>query len=116
MQDLADPEAIAKDPLNAGKRRHRAQLPDMQEGSPVVGLFPMAATTTAGRITQMREAAGLSKRKLATLANVDPRLLNRWEDGTHEPQVPSIRKLIPHIGGSIDFFLGDTTRDKPPRC
>ena len=106
-----DVEGQPKRPLDADKPCHRARLPSLQGVKPLVGSPTMAKaqapTTTGERITQMREAAGLSKRRLSKVANVDQRNLIRWENGTHEPMVASIRKLIPHIGGSIEFFLGD---------
>lgn len=54
----------------------------------------------------MREQAGLSKRGLAKLADVDPRNLLSWEQGAHIPTVPSLMRLIPHIGGTIEYYLG----------
>lgn len=73
---------------------------------------PKTIDSPAGtRIKMMREQAGLSKRQLAKLANVGRYQLSTWEAGTHIPSVPSLLKLIPHIGGNVLYYLGIDEND-----
>jgi len=53
----------------------------------------------------MRERAGLSKRQLAQRAGVQISQLRQWERGDHVPSPPNLFRLIPHIGGTIEFYL-----------
>lgn len=103
--------------LNAGKIQQkpcpRAGLP-VYRGESKRGYLRSVATmtpSTGNRIRMKREQAKLSKRGLARRAGVDERLLRRWEDDDVEPTIASIRKLVPHIGGTIGYYLGDT--DQP---
>jgi len=57
------------------------------------------------RITMMRERAKLSKRQLALLAGVHVWQLRQWERGDHIPGPQNLWRLIPHIGGTIEFYL-----------
>jgi DNA-binding transcriptional regulator YiaG len=63
-------------------------------------------STVGSRIRLMRKRAELSKRQLAKAAGVDERQLRGWENDEHEPTASSLRRLIPHIGGTLDFYLG----------
>jgi len=57
------------------------------------------------RITLMRERADLSKRQLAKAAGVHEWQLRQWERGDHVVSPMNLRRLIPHIGGTIEFYL-----------
>jgi len=59
------------------------------------------------RMTAQREAAGLSKRRLAKLSGVAEKDLREWERGKHEPTARSLLRLIPFIGGTVEFYLDD---------
>jgi DNA-binding XRE family transcriptional regulator len=73
-------------------------------------VYPMSARASAisvgERIVSMREHAGLSRRQLAKDAGVTDRQLYDWEHDKHEPTPRNVRRLIPHIGGTIEFYLG----------
>lgn len=92
--------------LDVGSKRRQGCWSSISETQR--GLIRSRATVTdvGRRIALMRQGAQLSKRQLASLAEIDERLLRRWENGDHQPSVASVRRLIPYIGGTIDYYLG----------
>lgn len=88
---------------------HELAYPNNDETAYVLAV-PSAteASTVGARITLMRERAGLSKRKLAALADVTEWQLRGWEDNTHEPTARNLMRLIEHIGGTVEFYLAGT--------
>lgn len=65
------------------------------------------ATSVGERIAAMRANAGLSRRQLSKDAGVSERQLYDWEHDKHEPTPRNLRRLIPHIGGTVMFYLED---------
>jgi PAS domain S-box-containing protein len=74
----------------------------------VLAVPSMSQTNTVGaKITARREQAGYSKRALARLAGVSEWQLRAWENNTHEPTARSLMRLIPYIGGTVEYYLAD---------
>jgi DNA-binding XRE family transcriptional regulator len=63
------------------------------------------------KIAKARKAKGLSKYMLAKLAGVREGQIRHWERGDNACGAPNLLKLIPHIGGTLDFYLGDVPPD-----
>jgi DNA-binding transcriptional regulator YiaG len=63
------------------------------------------------KIAEAREAKRLSKYMLAKLADVDEGQIRKWERGEHACSAVNLLKLIPHIGGTLDFYLGEDDDD-----
>ena len=54
------------------------------------------------RITELREAKGMSKTELARAMDVDLAAVHRWETGTAMPLAAKLPKLADLLGCSID--------------
>lgn len=63
------------------------------------------------RITELREAKGMSKTELARAMDVDLAAVHRWETGTAMPLAAKLPKLADLLGCSIDELYG---RPGPP--
>jgi hypothetical protein len=80
-----------------------------------VGSDPVSTMTkgksVGERISKAREAAGLNRYQLAKLAGVNYGQVRQWEINEHVPTPTNLRRLIPHIGGTTDFYLfGDKAK------
>lgn len=58
------------------------------------------------RITELREAAGLTKTELSQAMGVDLAAVHRWETGTAMPRAEKLPKLADLLGCSIDALYG----------
>lgn len=58
------------------------------------------------RITELREAKGMSKTELARAMDVDLAAVHRWETGTAMPLAAKLPKLADLLGCSIDELYG----------
>lgn len=68
--------------------------------------------TTAKRITEAREAAGLSKSELARAIGVSPATITQWESGeTKKYDADNIRKAARAVKRSVSYLL--TGRESP---
>lgn len=59
-------------------------------------------------IKSLRVEKGLSQKQLAEVLNVAQNTVSNWENGTREPDLPTIRKLAEYFNVSTDFLLGKT--------
>jgi len=67
------------------------------------------------RLTQAREALGLTKVALATLVNVSGATVTQWENGSQNPQEDKLQSLATSLGQSTHWFLREsTTLDHTP--
>ncbi len=57
------------------------------------------------RLTQAREALGLTKVALATLVNVSGATITQWESGKQNPQEDKLQSLANALGQSAHWFL-----------
>ncbi|ELB2785423.1 ImmA/IrrE family metallo-endopeptidase [Vibrio alginolyticus] len=57
------------------------------------------------RLTQAREALGLTKVALATLVNVSGATITQWESGKQNPQEDKLKLLANSLGQSTHWFL-----------
>lgn len=62
----------------------------------------------AERLTQLRNDKNLSRKQLADLLNVSPRLIGYWENNQRECDFDMLIKLADFFDVSIDFILGRT--------
>ena len=60
------------------------------------------------RIKQLRIERGLKLKEVAEYLNVTIRTISRYEDGTREPSVDSIKKYCRLFDVSADYLLGLT--------
>ena len=87
-------------------RGHECHFPAERNGAWVPPMTAKTSATSVGqRIVLMRERAGLSRRQLGKVSNVPERQLFSWEHDDHEPTARNLQRLIPHIGGTLDFYL-----------
>ena len=70
------------------------------------------AKAIGGRIRQLREACGLSLRRLAE-PGVTPAYITRIEKGDRFPSVRVLRKLAPKLGVSAEYL--ETGKEPSPR-
>lgn len=69
--------------------------------------------STAIRIREAREAAGLSRVDLAARSGVGARTIEAYEQGRAEPTVRRAQKIAAALGLSLDRLLGaETTSDE----
>ncbi|MCG9678733.1 XRE family transcriptional regulator [Vibrio sp. Isolate24] len=59
----------------------------------------------SNRLTQAREALGLTKVALATLVNVSGATITQWESGKQNPQEDKLQLLANALGQSAHWFL-----------
>ena len=57
------------------------------------------------RLRNAREKAGMSKRQLAQAAQVREQQIRQWEAGEHIPTAHNLLRLIPHLGGTMEYYL-----------
>jgi Zn-dependent peptidase ImmA (M78 family)/DNA-binding XRE family transcriptional regulator len=57
------------------------------------------------RLTQAREALGITKVALATLVNVSSATVTQWESGKQNPQEDKLRSIAAALGQDIYWFL-----------
>lgn len=66
-----------------------------------------ALTPVAARISELREARGLTRTRLAQLSGVSLRTLEDWEAGRRVPRdVYQIHAVAAALGLSIEEYLG----------
>lgn len=64
---------------------------------------------TATKIKELREAAGLSQRKLGDLIGVSGAAVAQWETGENRPSLPNLEKLAEVLETTTDAILGRNT-------
>ncbi len=57
-------------------------------------------------IAELRRAAKLSQRQLASIIGTSQANLSRWEQGLNEPSVMECWRLADYFGVSIDYLCG----------
>jgi len=68
----------------------------------------------AGRLKELREAAGLSQKALAERAGVSQQGIAHWEQGERDPSWPAVIALAAALGVSVEAFL-EKPGEAPPR-
>lgn len=63
---------------------------------------------TSTRITELREAAGLTKVELARRAGVNERTVRNIEHGVYQPSLSTARSLAEALGVPLHALLDDT--------
>lgn len=58
------------------------------------------------RLKRAREAKGISVLALAGLTEIQPRTIERWEDGLHDPKIEDAAKVASALGVSLDDLAG----------
>lgn len=58
------------------------------------------------KIAEMREALGLSQRRLAKEVGTNQANLSRWEQGLNEPSIMECWRLADYFDVSIDVLCG----------
>lgn len=106
---ISDPPRPAFTP-NSGKTSRRVNGSRLGgTGHPALCFAAMreatSETTVGQRLALQREEAGLSKRRLSAISGIPIRQIQEWESDRHEPTVKSLKRLIPHIGGSVVYYL-----------
>lgn len=66
-------------------------------------MFDMNKQRFGERITELREALGLSKYRLAQLSDVSESLVGKIESGKTVPEEDTIKKLAPHLGDGVNL-------------
>jgi len=61
------------------------------------------------RIKQLRKQKGMTQKECATLLQVAHSTFSYWENGTHEPDTDTIKKIADYFGVSIDYLLGNSS-------
>jgi transcriptional regulator with XRE-family HTH domain len=74
----------------------------------------VADMTFARRLTELREAAGLSQYEVAKRAGVTRQTLSRLEMGESVPSWPTVQALAKALGVSCEAFQTDTEAATPP--
>jgi len=68
----------------------------------------MARKTTslpfAARLRSLREAAGITKYRLAQLSGITQQQIGRLESGTREPSLETARRLAQALGRKLDAW------------
>ena len=66
------------------------------------------------RLKEVRESRKYTQQKLADLLNVKPATISRYENGTNEPDLKTIKWYSTHFGVTTDYLLGLTDDPTPP--
>jgi len=69
------------------------------------------------RLRLIRESKGLSQRELGRICGLGANQINRYEGGTSEPTVQTLKTIASHLGITTDYLLGLTdnfTNNSPP--
>lgn len=64
------------------------------------------------RLRELREARGLSQRKTAELAGVEPSTINRIEAGSRKISTEQAKRLAEIFGVSMEYLIGAEPRPK----
>ena len=64
------------------------------------------------RISELREEAGLKQMALASMLNVTPQTISRYERGDRDLGTDAIGRLCQIFGVTSDYLLGFSTRRK----
>ncbi len=67
----------------------------------------------SSRIKQLRESAGLSKNKLASMSGISQAYISMLEAGTKQPTVEKLSAICNALGITLSDFFADT-RDAEP--
>ncbi|MHB8627523.1 MAG: helix-turn-helix domain-containing protein [Aggregatilineales bacterium] len=60
------------------------------------------------RLRQIRETKGYSQRELGRLCNLGANQINRYENGTSDPTIHTLKAIADQLEVSTDFLLGLT--------
>ena len=90
--------------------RHVSRMTLPRPAGDVLGSETVPTTsphpTTGRKLQAARELHHLSKAALAKLAGVTRQQIIVWESDEHAISPRNIERLVPHIGGSVDHYLG----------
>jgi transcriptional regulator with XRE-family HTH domain len=64
------------------------------------------AESFGSRVKRAREAKGVSLLALAGLTEIQPRTIERWELGLHDPKIEDAAKVAAALGVSLDELAG----------
>ena len=64
------------------------------------------AQSFGSRLKRAREAQGVSLLALGGLTEIQPRTIERWEDGLHDPKIEDAAKVAAALGVSLDELAG----------
>jgi transcriptional regulator with XRE-family HTH domain len=73
----------------------------------------MSAGWFAGRLRELRGAAGLTQAQLAERAGVKRDAVARWEAGTREPSWSNVVALVEALGVDANAFLQEPASARP---
>jgi transcriptional regulator with XRE-family HTH domain len=73
----------------------------------------MSAEWFAGRLRELRGAAGLTQEQLAERAGVKRDAVARWEAGTREPSWSNVVALVKALGVDANAFLQEPASAPP---
>ena len=75
----------------------------------------MSASTFAGRLKGLREAAGLTQGQLAERAGLNQFGVAKLEQGVREPTWATVQALAAALGVSVEAFAVPPEQEAPPR-
>lgn len=58
------------------------------------------------KIKELRKINNLSQTELGKIVNLSQKAISRYENGSAEPDLYTIKKLAKHFNVTIDFLLG----------
>ena len=64
------------------------------------------------RITEKRNALGMTQAKLAETAGITPAAISQIEKGNRVPTTPVLRKIANVLGVSMDYLAGQTAESE----
>jgi len=70
------------------------------------------ASILKGRITEKRNALGMTQARLAEAAGITPAAISQIEKGARVPTTPVLRKIANVLGVSMDYLAGQTAESE----
>jgi transcriptional regulator with XRE-family HTH domain len=85
--------------------------------NPIKGVKTMSAANFAGRLRELREAAGLSQQAVADQTGLTVRQVSRLETGAQKPSWETVVALSRVLAVSCEAFLSEPSRvaERRPR-
>lgn len=65
-----------------------------------------SAETFGSRLKRAREDRGISLLALAGMTEIQPRTIERWEEGLHDPKIEDAAKVASALRVSLDELAG----------
>lgn len=64
------------------------------------------------RLKELREKRGMSQLELAELLRVKPATISRYETGSNEPDIATLKWYADYFNCSVDYLLGRTNNPR----